>query len=340
MAANVDCGSSPPDQFAGRTPGGRRLVHPVQRRQRQPECLAPHRRHQRQLEHGRIFIDGVLRRHRQRHRGPDHQFRRVQHRRRRGCSWTSTSPGFWTKCGLAPPPDTAAISRRNPLALRPTPIRCAVPPGRRNRPDPCRRLGKQPEWFPGHVGSTASIDPTWSTDVPFIGGPPPVTAPTITTQPTNQTVTPDRTPSFTVRRHRHTDADLPMAGLRRRRHIYEPDQQRPLQRRHDGDADHYGGHRRTLGQSISRDRDQRRGPRDVVCRATLTVNVRADHHDTAHQSDDCRGTERVVHRDGHRHAHADAAVAGLDQWRHDLHQSGEWRAVQRRHHECAHADRL
>ena len=42
---NNDCGSSPPDQFAwAYTRVGGRLVRPVQRRQREPECLAPYRR--------------------------------------------------------------------------------------------------------------------------------------------------------------------------------------------------------------------------------------------------------------------------------------------------------
>ena len=52
--------------------------------------------------------------------------------------------------------------------------------------------------FLGISASTEAIDPTWSTDVPFSGGPPANVAPAITTQPANQAVNAGQNAAFTV----------------------------------------------------------------------------------------------------------------------------------------------
>jgi len=52
--------------------------------------------------------------------------------------------------------------------------------------------------FLGLSSATEAIDPTWSTDVAFTGGPPTNAAPTITAQPANQTVTAGQNATFTV----------------------------------------------------------------------------------------------------------------------------------------------
>ena len=53
-------------------------------------------------------------------------------------------------------------------------------------------------------------------------------APAITTQPANQTVNAGQNAAFTVAASGTPDADLSVAGLRRGRHLYQPDQCGPV----------------------------------------------------------------------------------------------------------------
>ena len=136
-------------------------------------------------------------------------------------------------------------------------------------------------------------------------------APTITTQPSNQTVTTGGNASFTVA----------ASGTPTPTYQWQVSAGGGAFTNLTNGAPYSGVTTTTLtitaattgtfGQSISRGRDQQRGQRDVKRRAPDCKRC-AGHHHAAHHSDDRRRTEWVVHRGGQRHARADAAVAGLD----------------------------